>query len=215
MAALKPQSGFPRRKRHWLQYSLRAMLLAATFTALALGLWVDRARKQQQAVEVIRRCGGAVRYDYQLPGGGRVGWYDMSRCESPVPRWLRDLVGIHLLHDVVAVDLSYSSVTDDELPCIGRLVSLKWLDLGHTRVCGRGFHRLGRLENLEVLILTYTPIRDEALRKIEGLDRLDYVNVHGCRHLTPKGLGAFQQARPNCDLGGTLWLRSHWRQTAR
>jgi hypothetical protein len=113
-----------------------------------------------------------------------------------------------------ALELSYSSVADDGLPYIGRLNSLTSLNLGHTRVTGRGFHRLAELERLEVLILTLTPIRDKALSSVEPLQRLRYVHVHGCRHLTRGSVAAFRQALPACELRGTASLERLWKRAA-
>ncbi len=112
------------------------------------------------------------------------------------------------------LELSYSSVSDDGLPYIGRLTSLTSLDLGHTRVTGRGFHRLAELERLEVLILTLTPIRDKALSSVEPLQRLRFVHVHGCRHLTRESVVAFRQAFPTCELRGTASLQRLWKRAA-
>ena len=69
-------------------------------------------------------------------------------------------------------------------------------------VNGRGFHRLAELDNLEVLLVTFTPVRDEALLKIKGLKGLTYVSVHGCRHLSPDGVADFRTAVPKCEVRG-------------
>jgi hypothetical protein len=71
------------RKRRWLQFSLRTLLVAVTLLAVWLGLWTDRARRQRVAVQRVRELGGDIRYDYENQKGG----------QPPGPEWLRRLLG--------------------------------------------------------------------------------------------------------------------------
>ena len=53
-------------RRRWLQFSLRTMLAAVALTSLWLGVTSFRANKQKRAVELIKKAGGFVLYDYQV-----------------------------------------------------------------------------------------------------------------------------------------------------
>ena len=81
----------PRRKRRWLQFSLRTMLAATLVLGLLcgwIGTKVHRARREQIWVEAIRAGGGTVAYHYQAIGGG---WFAPGGTEPPGPRPLRML----------------------------------------------------------------------------------------------------------------------------
>ncbi len=77
------------KRRRWLRYSLRTMLLAFTLLALWLGVQTDRAIKQRRAVEVVERLGGSVNYRHQRKGENG---YD-RKAEHWSPTWLRRFVG--------------------------------------------------------------------------------------------------------------------------
>jgi len=108
------------------------------------------------------------------------------------------------------LNLSYTAITDDCMPQIGKLTRLRELTVGHTRICGRGFHRLEALPNLEKLRLVFTPIRDDALEPLKAIPTLSLVNVWACRHLSRQATDDFQAARPDCRLFGLHTLEPHW-----
>ena len=56
------------RTRRWLQYSLRSFLVVLTAFAIWLGVAVNRAREQREAVKAIEALGGTVTYDFQVTG---------------------------------------------------------------------------------------------------------------------------------------------------
>lgn len=95
------------------------------------------------------------------------------------------------------LDLTYTNVTDDWLPGIAELKSLRRLELGHARVGGRGFHHLRRLPHLEELDLFYCPVRDQFLDDLAALPLLKHVNLSRCSHLTPQAISRLRTARPD------------------
>ena len=48
-------------RRRWFQYSLRTLLVLVTVLCVWLGVTVNRARKQREAVAAIQELGGTVR----------------------------------------------------------------------------------------------------------------------------------------------------------
>jgi len=88
-----PNPSKPRRR--WFQFSLRTLLVLLTVLCVWLGVTVNRARKQREAVAAIEALGGYVRYEYQY-GSGQ---------EPPGPKWLRELIGEEYFVSVVYVVL--------------------------------------------------------------------------------------------------------------
>ena len=57
------------RKRRWLRFGLRTMLVGVLFLCVFLGwlgLRMNDARKQKRAVALLRNAGGVVQYDFEL-----------------------------------------------------------------------------------------------------------------------------------------------------
>ena len=166
-------------KRRWLQFSLRSFFLLVTAFALWFGWAMQQAREQRQAVAEIERFGGAgaVFYSYQFDGDNQ----RIIEAAPPGPAWLRDIVGIDFMADIVGVELRMTSVTD--LAPLAELPKLQWLSLEDTSVTD--LTPLAGLDNLRELWVEYTPVSD--LTPLAGLPNLqelhlDYTPV---RDVTP------------------------------
>lgn len=53
----------PKRKRKWLQFSLRGFVFFCAVVCIWLGLWINAAREQAKVVEWVRENGGRVLYE--------------------------------------------------------------------------------------------------------------------------------------------------------
>jgi len=80
-------------KRRWFRFSLRTLLVLATIACAGfgwLGVKMQQARRQQQAVEKLEKLGARVVYDYQIDPDR--GWFmdsavpTGSRLDSEVAR---------------------------------------------------------------------------------------------------------------------------------
>ncbi len=100
-----------RKRFRFMRFSLRALLAAATLVAVALGLWVEGARRQRLAAEELRELGASVKYDFEVKRTDD-GWYEVvgpfdldepsvSRVSAPLEDWL----GIDFFHTVRYVSL--------------------------------------------------------------------------------------------------------------
>ena len=107
-----PQTDNPRRRR--FRFSLRTLLVFVTVASAGcgwLGYKVRQARRQREAVEVIQRLDGSVKYDYQFDS-------DESLIESPLPPgpiWLRKLLGDDFFANVRGVLIRSPLTRDDDL----------------------------------------------------------------------------------------------------
>ncbi len=127
----------PARKLRWFQYSLRSLLLLTLLVSLVMScvaVRMQRARRQDEAVEEIEKLGGQVQYDYEAQG-----------VNPPGPAWLRNLLGENFFATVVAVDLSLQQVTDAGLEHLKGLTQIQTLCLVQTMVTDEGVKKLQRL----------------------------------------------------------------------
>ncbi len=106
--------------RRYLTFNLRTLLILLTGSAVWLGITVDRAREQREAVEAIESLGGYVVYDWQAPSGN---------AEQPTgPAWLRRTVGDDFFQDVFKAGFDSSRRPSDILKAIGHLKRLRKLN---------------------------------------------------------------------------------------
>ncbi|HEY3392320.1 MAG TPA: hypothetical protein VGK58_06420 [Lacipirellulaceae bacterium] len=117
-------------KKRGFRFSLKALLIVITLTAIFLGNWTYRAGRQKKAVQQITQQGGQVRYNYQSRGAKESQW----------PKWLRDSIGEDYFRTVEEVkfgdffrgrDFSFS---DRDATVLSDLPRLKKVALRDTRV---------------------------------------------------------------------------------
>jgi uncharacterized protein YjbI with pentapeptide repeats len=128
--------------------------------------------RQLLAIREVERLGGSV------------------RSEPVGPTWLRDRLGadrMRLFDKVVSVDLGGQS-TDDTLRLLGRMPSLKSLDVvACPHITGAGLAHLEALTNLEMLLLNGLNVTDVDLIHLHGLVKLKKLFLTRM-HLTDAGL---------------------------
>ena len=129
-----------KRKRRFLRFSIRTLLIVLTISCVWLGWKVERARKQREAVAWVQELGGGLSYD----------------SESPGPQWLRKRLGRHFFDDVVRVSLTLA-VVSDVTPLSG-MTRLQELHLEGTQVSD--VTPLSGLTRLQTLDLDGTQVRD-------------------------------------------------------
>jgi hypothetical protein len=97
-----------KRKRRFLRFSIRTLLIVLTIFCVALGWKVERARKQREAVAWVHEMGGSVNYDYELDDDGS----SAPDAKPPGSEWLRKQLGRDFFDDVVRVSLTEVGVSD-------------------------------------------------------------------------------------------------------
>ena len=92
-------------RRRYLTFSLRTLFVLLTALAVWLGVVVNRAREQREAVKAIEALGGILFYDWQLgrPRGINYLLPRPRQAEPPGPEWLRKLIGDHYFQNVDVV----------------------------------------------------------------------------------------------------------------
>ncbi len=149
------------RRRRWLQFSLRSLLLFTVICAVVagwLGRFIVRKHRDREIVAALVRLGGSVRYDYQDAN---------FRGEPPGPQWLRSLFGENLFSEVEEAGLD--EATDSILALIGELKQLKTFRVNGHKVTDAGLAYVKGLTHLETLELWNTKITDAGLASLRGL----------------------------------------------
>ncbi len=183
------------KRRRWLRYSMRTMLVAVTLLCLVLALVVVPAERQRRAVEKIRRLKYAsfVTYDYQYRGD-----YDWG-AELRGPAWLRRWVGDDYFQDIVYAHVQLDrgdELTPDDLAALRGLRHLAALNMPFA---DDGMLALSRLKRLEALYLSSNKISDGGLEHLSTLTELKLLGVSSDQ-ITGEGLIGLQVA------GKLKWL---------
>jgi len=149
---------------------------------------LDKMRGQPEAVEHLLEAGGELYYDYQVVDGDHI---DPNRRPTDSGK-TDDRSGKQSVHNVVAIDVRGSQVTDKLLANVSSFPKLRWLVLRGTEISDAGLEKLGSLESLRSLTLDGSPVTDAGLvhvLKLKGLQILGlaYTGVtdSGLEKLTP------------------------------
>ena len=178
-------------KRRWYQFSLLMFLISLTAFAMWFGWSMHKAHEQRNVVAWVEKMGGTVGYDYEVRWDGNL--YDGP--EPPGPVWLRKILGMDFMDDVVLVDLGATPVTD--LNPLAGLAQLEHLSLMDTQVSDLA--PLARLTNLKCLYLYGTQTSD--LTPLAGLTNLVILGVGD--FVSEEEAAKLRLALPNC----TIWWR--------
>jgi hypothetical protein len=162
-----PVHAIETRRRRWLQYRLRSLLVLMFLVGIAMTWLVSiktRADRQAAIVATILKH-GAVGYDYERDASDM----PVHPPKIPGPAWLRKLLGDDFFVNVVAIDTGNDAVLEDlrELPYL-RVLHLN----DSTAITDKSLDRLRQLDQLEQLVVARTSLTDSGLASLEGLHKL-------------------------------------------
>jgi len=142
-------------KRHWFQFSLRALLIVMLVVSLPLG-WIgwemEKTRREQAVVAQIEKCGGYAWYhESSLPSlilrhFRRVQYVEFGDpFEHPVAEFnLAPLEDLQHLTNLEQAEFWRVPVTDAELVHLKAMTNLKNLYLVDTQITAEGIDALQR-----------------------------------------------------------------------
>src|SRR5262245_22988051 len=93
------------KRRRYLRFSVRTLLVIVTVVAVVLAVPVRRAMRQREAVLAIQKLGGSLIYDYEITRGP----------ETMMSAWLRRTLGDDYFHDVYLADFPDRPIADSDL----------------------------------------------------------------------------------------------------
>jgi hypothetical protein len=183
-----------KKRRRWLQFSLRTAFVLLTIFCVVLGITLNRARTRRAAIRAIDELGGT--YGIRIEG----------------PKWVRDLVKDDK-YFYNATRISFGPLnqgydprrpfTDDELAHvidhINAFSRFHTLDLRGSKVTDDGLKELRRLHRLENLWLTETGITDAGTIHLEALKTLKEIDFTGT-NVTKEGVSGLRRALPDCNI---------------
>ena len=171
------------RTRHWLSFSLRNFLLFVLLASLAsgwIGIRLDSAGRQADAVKAILAAGGQVAYESPV--------FDLLQRRPPL--WMRRLLGPDFFRHVTEVNLRYTYAGDAELEHIQHLTRLQSLDMRYTFASDAGLRHLRELDELRELRLAprnRDAITNSGVEHLLGLSKLEQLELRNLQ-LTDAGL---------------------------
>lgn len=166
--------------RH-LRFSLRALLIAVTVTAIYVGWHANRVHTQRAAATRVLQAGGTVEYAHHYEAIHNDSWVQHPGARPPGPAWLRHILGDDYFTSVISVNLNDATVEsiDDVLPAVGDLTSLRFLDMQNQGVTDDGLAHIQALTLLEELHINGTDITDAGMSHLEALDNLVDLSIDG------------------------------------
>jgi internalin A len=125
--------------------------------------------------------------------------------------------------DTVSMD-DAREITDKSLPAFSRMVTLTNLKLGSAKLTDDGLRQLsppqltilelqgvkltsrcatafGQMPKLQILLLDWTNVDDQALEQLAGLPDLQHLQLQATK-ATREGVARFREAHPNCTVTG-------------
>ena len=174
-----------RPRRRWLRYSLRTLFVAVSILCIWLGLKVNAARRQREAVAALTRSGADVSFDYQTANNAT------SDATPPGPAWLRKLIGDDYFTTVTLVIFERRTIHREDLMQLGRLLGLKALVLIDTKFVddGSGIERplqasdlmfIEHLSELRTVHITNARIGVSVIKALTGKGNLTSLSLQLC-----------------------------------
>jgi hypothetical protein len=163
--------------------------LVLTALCIWLGVKVNQARRQKEAVEALQELGATVRYAHQRDDTNPTE-FDRSK-NLGVPDWLRRLAGDDFFQTVALIQLP-ETVTDQDLVHLAALPHVECLIFSQESyqeiaVTDAGLDHLPRPDRLVSLAAANTLIGDAFLKRLTGATGLKTLHLSGTR-VTDKGL---------------------------
>jgi hypothetical protein len=150
-----------------------------------LGVKMERARRQREAVKAIEKLGGSVGYE-------RDGWPSLQNSA-------RRLFGDDFFSDVLVVTVCGEGFGDDEMNYLKRLTKLEMLGFYHAQITDAGLEHVAGLTTLTELTLEGTEITDAGVTHLERLTGLAILELSGTQ-VTPEGVKKLREALPECEI---------------
>jgi Leucine Rich repeat len=150
--------------------SLRVTMGVILIVGIGLGWFITRARRQAETVEMVRRLGGEVKYDWQYRD-----FISSGLTQPPGPKWLVDFVGPDTFYNVTLIQFNTWPTKLDEAFVFrfGELHQLQELRFGHApAISDAGFARLAGLTRMRRLDISETGVSGRAFVHLKGMSDL-------------------------------------------
>jgi hypothetical protein len=158
-----------------MRFSMRTMIVLVLIFGGGMGWLVRSARIQRTAAAAVTSVGGHVMYDWEW---NKSKGYTGSQYR--VPQWVADRIGVDYFGHISSIWLyAPSTDVDTAIAPIGRLTQLEQLVVNGSMLTDDGLVKLKDLTSLSRLDLDYTRISDNGLAHLEGLKNLSALSLNG------------------------------------
>ena len=183
------------KKRRWLQFSLRSMLILTALISAWLAFYYIPAQRVDRAAKALQEKGISVSYDYQHVPGTSAFSYSF-RVPQPGPAFLRKLFGDGLFQQAESINRDHTvlqaddlsplemmptvrhisfyacQIGDEHLKHLAGMRLLELLNVGEGQITDQGLANLYHLTELRILALSKHQIRGDGLKHLSGLVKL-------------------------------------------
>jgi hypothetical protein len=187
--------------RFWqIRLSVRVLIVLVLVMGAGLGWVVRSARIQREAVQVITRAGGWVKYEWEWTVGnaGRgLATNDGPGGKPWAPQWLVDLIGVDFFSHATNASLGEKG-TDALLVQVGRLSRLQRLNVNQPPAQSL-VYGAGRPVRLQRLSVGTSSVSDAGLAHLKGLACLSTLTLLRTQ-VTDAGAKELRQALSNLSI---------------
>lgn len=141
-------------RKRWLRYSLRTLLIVISISAVSFAYVSNRVREQWALAMRVEQLGGKVTW-------GRL------QGDSWISVFARERLPQGYVDDVVAIDLTGSGVTDEDLERFRKFTHLRLLYLDDTSITDAGLNNLEHFKELAILSVFGTQISNSRLDRLK------------------------------------------------
>lgn len=162
-----------KRRRRWITYSLRSLLVLVTILCIMLALETTRVRRFRSIRTSIEQMGGSVFPGYRFDSSGKPKGFS----KREVPPWLTSVISEDYFLTIVTINLwdnAPTRATDDNLECIQDATDVTELLLAkNPQLTDRCLEHIDHMRRLRVILLSHTGVKGPGLRHIRGLQNLE------------------------------------------
>ncbi len=191
-----------KRRRRWLQFSLRSVLVTMGLAALAmslLGVPLFRLRQQIAISERLQKAGARLTWEgvdgtvmdrlAEKLFGEKAAVHVTEVVWDRVELSPSDLADLEWLEHVQVIDLGWSAINDDGMVPMRGLRHLRYLNIDGATITDRGLGYLSGCRRLERLKAHGAPVTDAGLAHLVNLADLENLDLSSSRitgeHLEP------------------------------
>ena len=189
-----------KRKRRWLQFSLRTAFLILLFASIAFGLVANHAHKRKSAMAAIRNNGGTIRFGPESDPN----WYEKPLHQFFGAETYQPAESINMLTGGV-IRLDKKKLPDDFLAQISALSEIEFLGLENTIISDSDWPNISTFRKLQIIHLGHSNISDEGVEYVSQLPELDTLSMDSTKGITDSAISSISKLPKltNLKLGST------------
>jgi Leucine-rich repeat (LRR) protein len=188
-------------RRRWFRISLRTVLILLTLLCIWLGVKVNQARRQKEAIAALKSIGALIGFHHHYDDQGNLD----HRADPPGPAWLRQITGDDFFQRVYSVSgnrvlsgrleiTETTTFTDEHAAHLSAFDDLVWLSIDNSPASDEALSQIGDTDDLVVAQFFNTPVGDKFVRRLTRARQLELLILENTQ-VTGDGLGRLSNLR--------------------